>query len=182
MSISCSLWLILLCFQHPGIAMRTGQLVFVQIMRQLPLVAFTRMVQRHRAQRGVKEFTCLDQFLALAFAQLTGRESLRDIEINLRAQPSISIAGTFVARRSCAAPDWYRPPAVFRRSTRQGTQILDGGRRSTRSIRPRSTFAVAVCLSTVSRHQGGDQAARCPRYRSTLGARVDRGGDLLRHG
>ena len=54
-------------------------------MQYLPLVAFARMVKRHRAQHKGKEFTCLDQFLALAFAQLTGCESLRDIEINLRA-------------------------------------------------------------------------------------------------
>ena len=66
--------------------MQTGQLVFAQIMQHLPLVAFARMVARRRAQHKVKAFTCLDQFLALAFAQLTGRESLRDFEINLRAR------------------------------------------------------------------------------------------------
>ncbi len=40
----------------------------------------------HRGDHKVKAFTCMDQFLTMAFAQLTYRESLRDIEVNLRAQ------------------------------------------------------------------------------------------------
>jgi len=67
-------------------AMYAGQLVFSQVMTYLPLKAFSRMVAARRAQHKVQDFTCLDQFLVLAFAQLTTRESLRDIEINLRAQ------------------------------------------------------------------------------------------------
>ena len=46
---------------------------------------FRRCVQRYRGNRHVKSFTCLDQFLCMAFAQLTHRESLRDIEVCLRA-------------------------------------------------------------------------------------------------
>jgi hypothetical protein len=66
--------------------MHSGQLVFAQVMTYLPLKAFSRMVQARRAQHKFKDFSCLDQFLALSFAQLTARESLRDIEINLRVQ------------------------------------------------------------------------------------------------
>jgi len=66
--------------------MHSGQLVFSQVMTYMPHKAFNRMVAARRAQHKVKEFSCLDQFLVLAFAQLTTRESLRDIEINLRAQ------------------------------------------------------------------------------------------------
>jgi hypothetical protein len=69
-----------------GTSMHSGQLVFAQVMTYLPLKAFSRMVQARRAQHKVKDFSCLDQFLALSFAQLTARESLRDIEINLRVQ------------------------------------------------------------------------------------------------
>ena len=69
-----------------GAVMHSGQLVFAQVMTYLPLKAFSRMVQARRAQHKVKDFSCLDQFLALSFAQLTARESLRDIEINLRVQ------------------------------------------------------------------------------------------------
>ena len=66
--------------------MHQGKLVFAQIMEHLPLSSFRRCVTRHRAEHKVKNFSCLDQFLCMAFAQLTSRESLRDIEVNLRAQ------------------------------------------------------------------------------------------------
>jgi hypothetical protein len=66
--------------------MHQGKLVFSQIMMHLPLTTFRRCVAAHRGDYKVKDFTCLDQFLAMAIAQLTYRESLRDIEVNLRAQ------------------------------------------------------------------------------------------------
>jgi hypothetical protein len=66
--------------------MHQGKLVFSQVMAYLPLSTFRRCVSTHRGEHKVKDFSCLDQFLAMAFAQLTYRESLRDIEVNLRAQ------------------------------------------------------------------------------------------------
>ncbi len=66
--------------------MPSGQFVFSQVMAHLPMKTFRRCVQRYQGNRYVKSFTCLDQFLCLAFAQLTYRESLRDIEVCLRAQ------------------------------------------------------------------------------------------------
>jgi len=66
--------------------MHQGMLVFAQVMAHLPLSTFRRCVAAHRGDHKVQEFSCLDQFFAMAFAQLTARESLRDIEINLRAQ------------------------------------------------------------------------------------------------
>jgi len=66
--------------------MHQGRLVFSQIMAYLPLTTFRRCVAAHRGEHKVKDFSCLDQFFTMAFAQLTYRESLRDIEINLRAQ------------------------------------------------------------------------------------------------
>lgn len=66
--------------------MHQGKLVFSQLMVHLPLSTFRRCVAKHRGDFKVKDFSCLDHFLAMAFAQLTWRESLRDIEINLRAQ------------------------------------------------------------------------------------------------
>ena len=65
--------------------MPSGQFVFSQVMAHLPMKPFRRCVQRYHGNRYVKSFTCLDQFLCLAFAQLTHRESLRDIEVCLRA-------------------------------------------------------------------------------------------------
>lgn len=68
--------------------MNAGRTVFAQLMELLPLSEFRRCVERYRGDYKVQHFTCLDQFLALAFAQLTYRESLRDIEACLRAQSS----------------------------------------------------------------------------------------------
>jgi hypothetical protein len=68
----------------------TGRLVFAQLMDVLPLPEFRRCVVRYRGEYKVRGFSCLDQFLCLAFAQLTYRESLRDIETCLRAmQPKL---------------------------------------------------------------------------------------------
>ena len=65
--------------------MHSGRFVFSQLMEHLPSKVFRRCVQRYRGDRRIQSFTCLDQFLCLAFAQLTHRESLRDIEVCLRA-------------------------------------------------------------------------------------------------
>jgi hypothetical protein len=66
--------------------MNEGKLVFAQLMQHLPLTTFRRCVARYRGEHKVKTFSCLDQYLCMAFAQLTYRESLRDIEACLRAQ------------------------------------------------------------------------------------------------
>ena len=66
--------------------MHSGKLVFSQVMDYLPLHTFRRCVQRYQGNHKVRHFSCLDQYLSMAFAQLTYRESLRDIEACLRAQ------------------------------------------------------------------------------------------------
>ena len=66
--------------------MHQGKRVFAQVMAHLPLSTFRRCVLRHGGERKVKSFSCLDQFYAMAFAQLTFRESLRDIEACLATQ------------------------------------------------------------------------------------------------
>ena len=68
--------------------MHEGHYVFAQVMQHLPLTTFRRCVERYGGEHKVKRFSCLDQYLCLAFAQLTWRESLRDIEACLRAQSS----------------------------------------------------------------------------------------------
>lgn len=60
--------------------MSKGQTVFSQIMDFLPIYEFRKCVKRYNGDYRVKNFTCWNQFLSLAFAQLTYRESLRDIE------------------------------------------------------------------------------------------------------
>jgi hypothetical protein len=68
--------------------MYAGKLVFAQITEHLPLPVFRQCVARYRGHHKVKSFACLDQFLCMTFAQLTYRESLRDIEACLRAHQS----------------------------------------------------------------------------------------------
>ncbi len=66
--------------------MNTGRTVFSQIMDYLPMHEFRKCVKRYGGNYKVKSFSCLDQFLCMAFAQLTYRESLRDIEACLRSR------------------------------------------------------------------------------------------------
>lgn len=74
--------------------MFAGQLVFAQLFDFLPRHDFDAAVRRYGGQRRPRGFSCRDQFLSLAFAQLTFRESLRDIETCLRAvQPKLYHAG-----------------------------------------------------------------------------------------
>lgn len=68
--------------------MNVGRTVFAQLMDLLPLPEFRRCVDRYHGDYKVQSFSCLDQFLCLAFAQLSYRESLRDIEACLRAMQS----------------------------------------------------------------------------------------------
>lgn len=65
--------------------MNTAKTVFSQIMEFLPWHTFRRRVKRYRGDYCIKHFSCSDQFLCMAFAQLTFRESLRDIEACLRS-------------------------------------------------------------------------------------------------
>jgi hypothetical protein len=68
--------------------MNFGRTVFAQLMSLLPLPTFRKCVERYRGEYKVQSFSCLDQFLVMAFAQLTFRESLRDIESCLHAVSS----------------------------------------------------------------------------------------------
>ena len=66
--------------------MNLGKLVFAQVTQHLPLTTFRRAWRANGGEHKVKSFSGLDQYLSMAFAQLTYRESLRDIEACLRAQ------------------------------------------------------------------------------------------------
>ena len=68
--------------------MNLGQTVFSQVVDHLPRYEFLQCVARYRGDYQQKSFSCWDQFLAMAFAQLTYRESLRDIEACLRSMSS----------------------------------------------------------------------------------------------
>lgn len=96
--------------------MNQGKLVFAQLMQHLPLTTFQRCVTRYQGQHKVKSFSCLDHFLCMAFAQLTFRESLRDIETCLRAQQSklyhLGIRST-VARNTLANANAVRDWRIY---------------------------------------------------------------------
>jgi Domain of unknown function (DUF4372) len=63
---------------HPsGLCPGAGKLVFAQVMEFAPWHSFRRLETKYRGDRNVRSFSCLDQFLCMAFAQLTYRESLR---------------------------------------------------------------------------------------------------------
>lgn len=65
--------------------MNLGRTVFSQIREHLPAYEFQKCVARYHGDSHLRGFSCLDQYLAMAFAQLTYRESLRDIEACLRS-------------------------------------------------------------------------------------------------
>ena len=65
--------------------MHAGRIIFAQLMDFLPTHEFNRCVRRYRGNNKVRRFSCRDQFLCMAFAQLTARESLREIETCLRS-------------------------------------------------------------------------------------------------
>jgi len=65
--------------------MNTGQTVFAQLLDLIPTYEFRKCVHRYHGNRGVKHFTCWDQFLCMLYAQLTGRESLRSLEVCLHS-------------------------------------------------------------------------------------------------
>ena len=96
--------------------MNHGRLVFAQLMQHLPLTTFRRCVARYDGEHKVQSFSCLDQFLCMAFAQLTARESLRDIEACLRAQRSklyhLGIRST-VARNTLANANAVRDWRIY---------------------------------------------------------------------
>ena len=68
--------------------MYVGKTLFAQVMEFVPWTSFARIVQRHGGNSGVRTLSCSEQFRAMAFAQLTWRESLRDIEASLSANAS----------------------------------------------------------------------------------------------
>jgi hypothetical protein len=97
--------------------MHQGKLVFAQLMAHLPKTTFSRCVERWAGDRKVKDFTCLDQFFAMAFAQLTHRESLRDIQINLRAQSArlyhMGFRCATISRNTLANANATRPWQIY---------------------------------------------------------------------
>ena len=97
--------------------MYEGKLVFAQLMEHLPIHTFRRIVKRYDGDYKVQTFSCLDQFFCMAFAQLTYRESLRDIEACFRAQRSklyhLGIRSKQVSRNTLANANNIRDWKIY---------------------------------------------------------------------
>ena len=97
--------------------MYAGKFIFSQVMDHLPMHTFRRCVARYQGERYAKRFRCLDQYLAMAFAQLTYRESLRDIEACLLAHQSklyhLGIRSATVARSTLAKANEQRDWRIY---------------------------------------------------------------------
>lgn len=96
--------------------MYSGKTVFSQIMEFLPMYEFHKCVDRYQGNYRMRTFSCTDQFLCMAFAQLTYRESLRDIESCLRSMNNrlyhMGIRGT-IARNTLAKANENRDWRIY---------------------------------------------------------------------
>ena len=133
------------------------QLVFAQLMEHLPLHTFRRCVQRYPSKYPTKTFSHLDQFLCMAFAQLTYRESLRDIETCLRAHQAklyhLGIRGN-IARSTLAdaneSRDWriYQDFAMSLIQTARQLYISDSfAVELEQTVYALDTTTIDLCLS-----------------------------------
>ena len=137
--------------------MNTGKTLFAQIMDFLPWKTFHRIVARHGGDKGVRSLTCAEQFRAMAFAQLTYRESLRDIEACLLAQAAKLYHMGFrepVARSTLAdaneSRDWRIWEAFAGRLIAQARELYlseDLGLDLTNTVYALDSTTIDLCLS-----------------------------------
>jgi len=96
--------------------MHAGRLVFAQFLEAVPRWQLSRCIQRHDGNARVRRFSCWEQFIVMAFAQLTFRDSLRDIETCLRAMPEklyhMGLRGS-IARSTLADANEQRPWQIW---------------------------------------------------------------------
>src|SRR5437870_12710441 len=102
--------------------MNLGRTVFSQLISHLPDREFRRCVERYRGDYRLRGFSCWDQFLCMAFAQFTYRESLRDIEACLRS--SLTSFTTWAFGVGFPAPLW---PMPTKRTTGASSPISRSG-------------------------------------------------------
>jgi len=137
--------------------MHAGKLVFAQLMAHLPLTTFRRCVDRYRGEYRVQSFSCWDRFLVLAFAQLTFRESLRDIEACLRAHAAklyhLGIRGG-IARNTLANTNATRNWRIYaefaQRLIAQARRLYAGdplGVELTETVYALDTTTIDLCLT-----------------------------------
>ena len=137
--------------------MYQGQLVFTQLMDHLPRHTFRRLVQRYGGNHRVRSFTCWHQFVCMVFAQLTFRESLRDVEACLRAVPEklyhLGLPGG-VARNTLAVAnekrDWRIYAGFAQKVIAQGRRLYaedDLGLELDQTVYALDSTTIELCLS-----------------------------------
>jgi hypothetical protein len=137
--------------------MNVGKTLFAQIMDFIPWTSFSRIVNRHAGNTGVRRMTCAEQFRVLAFAQLTWRESLRDIEATLGANASklYAMGLRHRVRRSTLADanelrDWRIWSDVAALLIRRARKLYDGedlGLDLTNTVYALDASTIDLCLS-----------------------------------
>jgi hypothetical protein len=137
--------------------MNVGKTLFAQVMEFIPWTSFTRIVDRYSGNAGVRRFSCAEQFRVMAFAQLTWRESLRDIEVTLGANSSklYAMGLRHAIRRSTLADAndrrdwriWSDLSALLIRRARRLYQEEDLGLDLTNTVYALDATTIDLCLS-----------------------------------
>jgi hypothetical protein len=152
--------------------MHTGRLVFSQLLDFFPRHHFNSCVRRYRGNYRTRGFSCFDQFLSMAFAQLTGRKSLRDIETCLRAlDPKLYHAGfrSSVSRSTLADAnerrDWriycdLAQPLIARARALYSSQPLGVDLQETAYVLDSTIIDLCLSLFPWARYQGTHGAVK----------------------
>jgi hypothetical protein len=137
--------------------MNVGKTLFAQLMEFIPWTSFTRIVDRYSGNSGVRRLSCAEQFRIMAFAQLTWRESLRDIEVTLSANSNklYAIGLRHAVRRSTLADAndsrdwriWSDLSAVLIRRARKLYQGENLGLDLTNTVYALDATTIDLCLS-----------------------------------
>ena len=137
--------------------MNNGQTVFAQLIEHLPIHVFRRCVLRYNGNYRLRKFSCWDQFLCMAFAQVTYRESLRDIQTCLRSSGTkllgLGIRGK-VSRSTLAEANEFRDCRIYEDFAMHLIGVAQGlyaeeawGRNLKRSVYALDATTIDLCLS-----------------------------------
>ena len=155
--------------------MNTGKTLFAQLMDFLPWTTFTRIVDRYGGDHRVRTLSCAEQYRSMAFAQLTYRESLRDIEtcLSVHASKLYHMGFRQPVRRSTLADanerrDWRIHAALAQRLITQArTLYVDEERPDQYRLRPglddHRSVPVGLSVGALPHHQGGGEDAHAAR-------------------
>jgi Domain of unknown function (DUF4372)/Transposase DDE domain len=137
--------------------MNVGKTLFAQVMDFVPWTSFSRIVERHSGNAGVRRMNCAEQFRVMAFAQLTWRESLRDIEVTLGANAgklyamglrhSVHRSTLADANESRDWRIWSDVAALFIRRARKLYADEDLGLDLTNTVYALDATTIDLCLS-----------------------------------